>query len=101
MEHLKSPMINYGQCQIKNSDVEGQCRISMIVPLKLSNFRVALAILISICTAFLFIVACSWSKKLTRIFFFTECVNVKQATHFWVLNDDKTCNIIRKVVLEG
>jgi hypothetical protein len=49
----------------------------------------------------MFPLACSWSKKLTKVFFFRR-VNIGSATHFWVVNDDYTYNIcVKKIVRQS
>jgi cation-transporting ATPase 13A3/4/5 len=97
MEQPQQPLLqNSKNCTIRNSDVEGQCKVLSITPIRLSKDRVGLGVLISLVTALLFALACSWSKRLTKKFFFQNC-RLDDATHFWILNEDKSFNIVKRI----
>lgn len=52
--------------------------------------------ILSIFTSFIFALACSWSKKLVRKFFFKSEI-LEKATHMWIENNDST-NTIAKLL---
>ncbi len=56
--------------KIINTEVEGSCQIKYIESLKLDRNRVIIGVILSVLSAFLFPLACSWSTRLTRWFFF-------------------------------
>lgn len=63
--------------------------------MRLAKERVGLGVVISLATAMLFALACSWSKRLTKRFFFHQC-ELGDATHLWILNEDRTYDIVKK-----
>ncbi|CAK64447.1 unnamed protein product (macronuclear) [Paramecium tetraurelia] len=77
---------------VVDSEIEGTTKITYIEPIRLQKRRVVLGVLLSVITSFLFTLACSWSKKLVRKFFFKES-QMEMATHMWIINNDNSNNI--------
>lgn len=79
---------------VEASDVEGSTKISTIEPIRIQKRMVLFGVFLTIVTSFFFALACSWSKRLTRYFFFNKA-QIERATHMWVVNSDSTYNIVK------
>ncbi|CAD8190017.1 unnamed protein product [Paramecium pentaurelia] len=77
---------------VVDCEIEGTTKITYIEPIRLQKRRIVLGVFLSVITSFLFTLACSWSKKLVRQFFFKES-QLDKATHIWITNNDNSNNI--------
>ncbi|CAK65184.1 unnamed protein product (macronuclear) [Paramecium tetraurelia] len=69
---------------VKNSDIEGQHILFQVTPVQLSKLRVLLAVVFSICSAFVFALALRYSRKFYNAFLFTQCQEESVATHYQI-----------------
>ncbi|CAD8208856.1 unnamed protein product [Paramecium octaurelia] len=85
---------------VVDSEIEGTTKITNIEPIRLQKRRIVLGVFLSVITSFLFTLACSWSKKLVRKFFFKES-QLEKATHMWITNNDNSNNISKLVTKQN
>ncbi|CAD8108269.1 unnamed protein product [Paramecium primaurelia] len=69
---------------VKNSDIEGQHILYQVTPVQLSKIRLLLAVVFSICSAFIFALALRYSRKFYNAFLFTQCQDESVATHYQI-----------------
>jgi hypothetical protein len=78
--------------EIKNSEIEGECKVTKVICLKKSMSRLILNCILCICSLGLFLIAQYWSIRLRVILNYKIC-SLKEATHVRVFNSDFTSSI--------
>jgi hypothetical protein len=90
-ENLIRPLQTNSHARVKifNEDEEST-KIIELIYLEKSYAKIILLVpLLAICTGLFFILFLYWYPKLRKIFFYSECTDVRRATHFFVVGTSK------------
>lgn len=79
---------------VKNSEIEGECRIDSIKPYKLDPLKLFISVFLCLLTGGLLGAVFKFSLKI-RLKFFYSPVTLEKSSHFLVLNQDHTFSIVK------
>lgn len=77
---------------IINSELEGECKVKNLIPLRLSSSKLFLFVLLSVLTIGLLPLFVKWFPKLRLVFLYETCV-LSSSTHIFVENSDNHVSV--------